>query len=59
MPVDVAASKKAESIKGFVLGRKPYGPLDTDKISGIFAPAVWARPMKILSHRIPLCRGLA
>jgi hypothetical protein len=53
MPVDVAASKKTESVNGLVLGRKPHGPLDTDKVTGIFAPAVWARPMKIVSHRIP------
>ncbi len=34
-------------------GRKPHGPFNTDKVTGIFAPAVWARPMKIVTHRIP------
>jgi len=50
VPVEVAASKKTESVRGLVLGRKPYGILDTDKVAGVLAPAVWACPMKIVGH---------
>jgi len=50
MPVNVAASKKTESIHGLVFGRKPHRLLDTDKVTGVLAPAVWARPMEIVSH---------
>jgi hypothetical protein len=50
VPVGVVASKKNQSVRGLVLGRKPHGLLDTDKVTGVLAPAVWARPMEIVSH---------
>jgi hypothetical protein len=50
VPVGIAASKKNQSVRGLVLGRKPHGLLNTDKVTGVFAPAVRARPMEIVSH---------
>ena len=50
VPVGIAASKKNQSVRGLVLGRKPHGLLNTDKVTGVLAPAVWARPMEIVSH---------
>jgi len=50
VPINVAASKETATFQGFVLSRIPSGLLDTDKVAGILAPAVWARPMKIFSH---------
>jgi hypothetical protein len=50
VPVSVAASKKNQSVRGLVLGRKPHGLLDTDKVAGVLAPAVWACPMEIARH---------
>ena len=50
VPVGVVASKKNQSVRGLVLGRKPHGLLDTDKVTGVLAPAVWARLMEIVSH---------
>jgi hypothetical protein len=59
MPVNVAASKKTESIHGLVFGRKPHRLLDTDKVTGVLAPAVWARPIELVSHNITVMPGLA
>ena len=50
MPVDVAASKKIASVRDLVLGRKPHGLLNTNKIAGVLAPAVWARSIEIVGH---------
>jgi hypothetical protein len=50
VPVGVAASKKNQSVRGVVLGRKPHGPIDTNKVAGVPAPAVRACPMEIVSH---------
>ena len=50
VPVGVAASKKNQSVPGLVFGRKPHGLLDTDKVAGVLAPAVWACPMEVVSH---------
>ena len=43
MPADVAASKKTVSVRDLVLGREPHGPLNTNKVAGVLASAVWAR----------------
>jgi hypothetical protein len=59
MPVNVAASKKTESIHGLVFGRKPHRLLDTDKVTGVLAPAVWARPIELISHNITVMPGPA
>jgi hypothetical protein len=59
MPVNVAASKNTESIHGLVFGREPHRLLDTDKVTGVLAPAVWARPIELVSHNIPVMPGLA
>jgi hypothetical protein len=48
MPVDVAASKKTASVR--VLGRKPHGLLNTNKIAGVLAPAVWTRSIEVVGH---------
>jgi hypothetical protein len=32
MPVDVAASKKTASVRDLVLGRKPHGLVNTNKM---------------------------
>ena len=50
VPINVAASKETATFRGFVLGRIPSGLLDTDKVAGVLAPAVWARLLKIFSH---------
>ena len=50
VPISVAASKKNQSVRGLILGRKPRRLVDTNKVAGVLAPAVWARPMEIVSH---------
>ena len=50
VPVDVAASKKTRSVRDLILGRKPHGPLNTNKVASVLAPAVWARSIEIVSH---------
>ena len=52
MPVDVAASKKTASVRDLVLGRKPHGPLDTNKVASVLAPAMWARSIgsSVIAH---------
>jgi hypothetical protein len=57
VPVGIAASKKNQSVRGLVLGRKPHGLLDTDKEAGVLARAVWACPMEIARHHTLYCRG--
>ena len=59
MPVNVAASKKTETVHGLVFGRKPHRLLYTDKVIGVLAPAVWARPIDLVSHKITVMPGLA
>jgi hypothetical protein len=59
MSVDVAASKKTASVRDLVLGRKPHGPLDTNKVASVLAPAVWARSIEIVSHRTLSASGCA
>jgi hypothetical protein len=51
MPIDVTASKKIESVEDLILGGIPHRLLDTDKVARVLALAVWARPVKIVSHR--------
>jgi hypothetical protein len=59
MPVNVAASKKTETVHGLVFGRKPHRLLYTDKVTGVLAPAMWARPIDLVSHKITVMPGLA
>jgi len=57
--VDVPASKKTASVRDLVLGRKPHGPLNTNEVASVLAPAVWARPIEIVSHRTLSASGCA
>ena len=47
------------SVTQLVLGRKPHGPLNTNEVASVLAPAVWARSIEIVSHRTLSASGCA